>query len=521
MVASPHHLASAVGRQMLAAGGTAVDAAIATNAALGVVYPHMTGLGGDAFWLIYAAAEQRLYGLNGSGRAAQAASPALYQRQGLTEVPQRGPLAAVTVPGAVDAWWQAHQRFGRLSWPQVLQPAIALAQQGYPASASQVRWTQLDAAALVRYSGGAALPFLPQGQVPTRGQRIVNLDLASSLTELAQTGRDSFYQGALGQQIVQHLGALGGLLSAADLAQHHSDWVEPISTTYHGYTVCGLPPNSQGFTLLQILNLIEPFDLKQLGHGSADYYHLLVEATKLAFADRDRWLSDPAFTQIPIEQLISKPYSDRRRHRLSFHQSQALPSGGSGGDTVYTAVCDGEGNCVSMIQSLYFDFGSAVVPAGSGFALQNRANCFRLDPAHPNSLAPGKRSFHTLMPGLVLRPDGRPCLVLGSMGGEGQPQTQAALITRLLDFGFDPQSAIDLPRWVWGRTWGSSSLDLNVEDRIPAAVRQILTERGHRLKVSPSWTDQMGHAQVIAIDPSTGLLRGGSDPRSDGAALGL
>ncbi|HEY9735872.1 MAG TPA: gamma-glutamyltransferase, partial [Trichocoleus sp.] len=295
----------------------------------------------------------------------------------------------------------------------------------------------------------------------------------------------------------------------------------PISTSYRGHQVYELPPNSQGFTLLQILNLIEPFDLQALGHGSADYYHLLVEATKLAFADRDRWLGDPAFVEIPVTELISKAYCDRRRARLSLTQAQAYQPGSIGGDTVYSAVVDSYGNAVSMIQSLYFDFGSAVVPPGSGFVLQNRAHCFRLDSTHPNGLAPGKRSFHTLMPGLVTDSDNRLQLVFGTMGGEGQPQTQVALLTRTLDFGFDPQSAIDLPRWLWGRTWGEASTHLNLEGRIDRAVGQALQARGHDVKFSPGWAEQMGHAHMIVVDVQTGTLRGGSDPRSDGAALGL
>ncbi|MBD0336895.1 MAG: gamma-glutamyltransferase [Cyanobacteria bacterium Co-bin13] len=519
LVVCPHHLASQAGLSILQQGGNAIDAAIATNAALGVVYPHMTGLGGDAFWLVYHGASGQIYGLNGSGRTAQAASRERYLEAGLESVPRRGPLAAVTVPGAVDSWWQAHQRWGQLPWAQVLQPAIDLAQQGYPASASQCRWTKFSAAKLARYSGPSN-PFLPAGEVPRPGQLLTNLDLAATLQRLANGGRDEFYQGAIAAQITTHLQHLGGLLTLADFAQHTSDWVTPLTTTYRGYTVCQLPPNSQGFSLLQILNLIEPFDLPRLGHDSADYPHLLVEATKLAFADRDRWLGDPAFVEIPVAQLISKDYCDRRRARISLTQAQPYLPGSGGGDTVYSAFVDNQGNAVSLIQSLYFDFGSAVVPPGTGIVLQNRAHCFRLEANHPNSLAPGKRSFHTLMPGLVLQPDGKPYLVIGTMGGEGQPQTQAALLTRVLDFGFDPQSAIDLPRWVWGRTWGDASLQLNLEGRVPAEVVKELSCRGHHVNQTTDWTDQMGHAHLILIDPQSGRFYGGCDPRSDGIAVG-
>ncbi|HEY9877462.1 MAG TPA: gamma-glutamyltransferase [Leptolyngbyaceae cyanobacterium] len=519
MVVCPHALASQAGLSILRQGGNAIDVAIATNAALSVVYPHMTGLGGDAFWLIYDAKRQQLHGLNGSGQSAQAATLAYYQQQGLLEIPQRGPLAAITVPGAVDSWWQAHQRFGQLPWEQILQPAIDLAEQGYPASASQVRWTRADAADLMRYSG-PEVTFLPGGKHPDAGQVLVNLDLAATLKLLALQGRESFYEGAIAHQITDYLTSLDGLLTLEDFAQRASTWVDPITTTYRGHTVCELPPNTQGFALLQMLNLIEPFDLQVMGHGTADYYHLMVEATKLAFADRDRWVSDPDFTDIPVHTLISKAYCDRRRARLSMTMAQSYQPGVVGGDTTYSAFVDSQGNAVSLIQSLYFDFGSAVVPPGTGVVLQNRGNCFRLDPNHPNCLAPGKRSFHTLMPAMVLHPDGSPYIVLGTMGGEGQPQTQLAMLTRVLDFGFDPQTAIDLPRWLWGRTWGNTSIFLNLESRISQEVSSELKSRGHRVRTVPDWTDQMGHAHMILIDPS-GKLHGGCDPRSDGAALGL
>ncbi|NJN20586.1 MAG: gamma-glutamyltransferase [Leptolyngbya sp. RL_3_1] len=515
MVVCPHHLASAAGAEILRAGGNAIDAAIATQAALAVVYPHMTGLGGDAFWLIYDAASQQLQGLNGSGRAAQQATLDFYRNQGFATIPQRGPLAAMTVPGAVDAWGVAHERLGQLPWADLLQPAIALATTGYPATGSQAYWTRQDLAYLTEYAT-AGNPFLPNGHIPEPGQILTNPDLAATLATLARAGAQSLYQGELAERIDRYLNTVGGLLTASDLAAHHSDWVEPISTTYRGHTVWQLPPNSQGFTVLQALNLIEGFDLQRIGHGTADYYHLLVEATKLAFADRDRWLTDPDFAPIPTERLISKAYGDRGRPQIDLHQTQPLSAAVIGGDTVYTAVVDQAGNAVSVIQSLYFDFGSAVMVPGTGFVLQNRGAFFSLAPEQSNCLAPGKRSFHTLMPGMVLTHN-RPQWVLGTMGGEGQPQTQLALLTRILDYGLDPQTAIDLPRWLWGRTWGDSSSGLTLEGRIPASIRAELQRRGHAVKVAPDWTEKMGHAQMIHIDPGTGALQGGCDRRSDGA----
>ncbi|MGB3200350.1 MAG: gamma-glutamyltransferase, partial [Nodosilinea sp.] len=357
-------------------------------------------------------------------------------------------------------------------------------------------------------------PFLPNGKLPKAGSQATNRPLGATLRRLATAGPQDFYQGEIAATLVHYLSSLGGLLSLDDLARHQTTWVDPISTTYRGYRVCQLPPNSQGFTVLQMLNLLEGFSLPTVGHGTADYYHLLVEATKLAFADRDRWLGDPDFSDIPLAELISKPYGDRRRARISMAIAQPAPAPEIGGDTTYTAVVDGAGNAVSIIQSNYFDFGSAVVSPDLGFPMQNRGSLFSLHPNHPNTLEPGKRPFHTLMPGLVMDGD-HPYLVLGTMGGEGQPQTQLALLTRTLDFGFDPQTAIDLPRWVWGRTWGEATTQLAVESRIPADVQQKLTRRGHQLTVAPAWAEQMGHAHMIQIGAEG--LRGGCDPRSDGA----
>ncbi|MEL6385003.1 MAG: gamma-glutamyltransferase [Cyanobacteria bacterium J06626_18] len=520
MVVCPHYLASQAGIQTLQQGGNAVDAAIAVQAALGVVYPHMTGLGGDAFWLIYDAKTRSLQGLNGSGRAAEKATQTFYTKQGYAEIPQRGPLSAITIPGAVDSWHQAHQRGGRLSWQALLRPAIALAEEGYPVTGSQVHWTRRDQPFLQQHTP-MPCPFLPQDAVPTPGTILKNPDLAQTLRTLAAEGAAAFYQGAIAAQIVDHLSSIGGLLTATDFANHHADWVEPIQVTYRGYSVAELPPNSQGFTVLQMLNLIEPFDLQQIGHGTVDYYHLLVEVTKLAFADRDRWLSDPDFVKIPTAKLISKAYGDRCRSQLQWEKAGSYQAENMGGDTVYTAVTDSEGNAVSVIQSLYFDFGSTVVVPGTGFALQNRGSSFFLDSEHARCLAPYKRPFHTLMPAMVLHPDGKLHYVLGTMGGEGQPQTQLALLTRTLDFGFHPQEAINQPRWLWGRTWGEAVTGLLLEGRITPEVRQGLIDRGHPVTVAPDWTEKMGHAHMIRYCPGTREYQGGCDPRSDGAAIGL
>lgn len=520
IVVSPHYLASQVGADILRAGGNAVDAAIATQAALGVVYPHMTGVGGDAFWLIYDQPTHSLRGLNGSGRAAAAAQPEFYQRQGLSAIPERGPLGVLTVPGAVDSWGKAHQRFGKLDWAALLQPAISLARRGYPMSSSQAYWTRRDRPIFQRYSPQSC-PFLPSGRLPKARAVVTNPDLGNTLQCLAEAGPASFYQGAIADQIAQHLAGIGGLLTTADLAQHQSNWCTPIETRYRGYRIAQMPPNSQGFVLLQMLNLIEAFDLTTWGEGTADYYHLMVEATKLAFKDRDRWLTDPNFVDIPLAELIDKRYSDQQRQHLSREAAGVSHPPTIGGDTVYTAVTDPAGNAVSVIQSVYFDYGSAVIVPGTGFVLQNRGCFFSLEAAHSNVLTPHKRTFHTLMPGMVLSADGSPHLVLGTMGGEGQPQTQLALLTRLLDFGFMPQAAVDAPRWRWGRTWGERETKLALERRIPQPVRQQLQTLGHSLKVEPDWTEKMGHAHVIRCSGDGSRYEGGCDPRSDGAAVAL
>jgi gamma-glutamyltranspeptidase len=519
MVASPHQLASAAGLHVLQMGGSAVDAAIALNSTLGVVYPHMTGLGGDSFWLIYDATTRQIQGLNGSGRAAAQATVDYYSDRHYTKLPSRGPLAAITVPGTVDAWCTAHDRYGRLPLSTILQAAINYAEQGYPVSASQALWTERNRDILSQ-DPFAQRCFLPQNQVPSQGTLLTNMGLGQSLRAIASSGSHAFYQGAIATEITRHLGEQGGLLTATDFADHRSDWVDPIATTYRGYRVVEMPPNTQGFTVLQMLNLLEGYDLQAIGHHTADYYHLMAEVTKLAFADRNRWLSDPDFVNIPIQELISKPYADRRRPLINMVQAQSYGPGIGHGDTTFCAVVDDQGNAVATIQSLYFDYGCGVVGGETGIVLQNRGSFFSLNPAMANCLAPGKRPFHTLIPAFAINPDGNLEWVLGTMGGEGQPQTQVALLTRVIDFGLDPQSAIDWPRWLQGRTWGESTSRLSLESRIPEAIQTELALRGHLVATLPDWAEQMGHAQMIQIHPTTGLLWGGADPRGDGTALG-
>lgn len=519
MVSSPHYLASVAGMRVLQEGGSAVDAAISVNATLGVVYPHMTGTGGDAFWLVYDARSERLHALNGSGRASFQATRQSFRSKGYEEIPSRGPLAAVTVPGAVDSWCSAHERFGRLSLREILAPAISYARDGYAVSGGQARCTEEVADVLGQYRATQKV-FLPEGRPPRVGEVMSFPRLAETMEAVAERGRSGFYEGPVAEEIVRTVQEAGGFLSAEDLASHHSDWVEPISSTYRGLTCYQHPPNSQGFVHLMVLNLLEGFDLRSMGEDSADYLHLIVEATKAAFVDRDRYLTDPEFADIPLDQLLSKEYAAELRASIDMNRSWSPAAERDlAGDTTGSVVVDAEGNAVSVIQSLYHECGSAFVAGETGVCLQNRGSFFSLDEDHVNTLEPGKRTFHTLMPGMVFE-DGRPFMVYGTMGGEGQPQTQTALVTRVVDFGHDIQSAIDRPRWLYGRTWGETTSDLRVEGRVPEAVVSILRARNQPVRVVEDWSDIMGHAQGIVIDHERGVLMGGADPRGEGIAIG-
>ena len=516
MVSSPHYLASAAGLRVLQEGGSAVDAAIAINATLGVVYPHMTGPGGDAFWLLYDAKSGQVNALNGSGRAAGNATIARFWELGHREIPIRGPLAVVTVPGAVDSWCQAHDRYGTLPFDRLLRPAIDYAENGFPVCAGQAACTREVAEVLGAYPT-TTRTMLPGGRAPEMGEILTLPRLAETLRAIAEKGRAGFYEGPVAEEIAGAVHRAGGLVTVADFAAHRSDWCAPISTTYRGYRCFQHPPNSQGFAHLMVLNILENFDIAGMDHHAAGYIHLLVEATKLAFADRDRYLSDPDFGDIPLDRLLDKEYAAELGRRLAMPDTAPQPAAPMGGDTTSSVVVDSAGHAVSVIQSLYHEFGSAFIGGETGVLLQNRGSFFSLREEHPNRLEPGKRTFHTLMPGMLFRDD-RPYLVYGSMGGEGQPQTATALVTRIVDFGCDVQAAIDAPRWLYGRTWGDARRDLRIESRFPATAVGALRDRGHPVRVVGDWDDAMGHAQ--AIQSSGGVLMGGADPRGEGLALG-
>ncbi len=523
LVATPHALASKAGLAVLERGGNAVDAAVAAGAAIAVVYPHMNGIGGDSFWLIYDARGHRLRALNAAGRSAAAAELETYRARFGAAIPVRGGAAALTVPGVVSGWWAAHalsrdSLASPIAWSALLEAAIVHAREGFPPSPGQRRETA-DAADLF---GDATPRDLREGlwrvfHPDLLGrERFVQSDLASTLEEIALGGADAFYRGALAARIARGAGAAGSPLTADDLARHQPEWVEPLRVAYRGGEVASFPPPTQGFAALAIMSLLEGFDVGSL--GEADYVHVVVEATKLAFEDRDRYLADPTQATVPVARCLDPARLAERRRRIS--RRAAMPAAGPAaqGDTIAIVTADADGNAVALIQSLYWEFGSGVIAGDTGVLLQNRGAFFSLDPGHVNRLAPRKQTAHTLIPSMYLV-DGRPRLVYGTMGGEGQPQTQAALVTRIVDRGLDPQAAVEAPRWLFGRTWGEETRSLRLEDRFGDDVREALRGRGHEVEIVEGWSDLMGHAQLIRIDRAG--LTGASDPRADGAALGF
>ncbi|MBI3988506.1 MAG: gamma-glutamyltransferase [candidate division NC10 bacterium] len=532
MVTSPHYLASTAGLRILQRGGNAVEAAIAAASTISVVYPHMNSLGGDNFWLIFHAKTGELKALNASGRAGRRCTIEFYRSKGYDRIPARGFLAANTVPGVVDGWWEAYQDAqqgmgSKLKWVELFDEAIHYAKDGCPVTPSQERWTKVNLDAgddrfrhLQRFQGFCKTYLKSDGTPYRAGERFVQKDLAETLRRIAEGGRDAFYEGEIAERIVRYLNEHGGVLTEEDFADHRSDWVTPLRGTYRGLDVYQLPPPTQGLAALALLQILDHLDLKALGEETADYYHVIVEATKLAFADRDRWITDPSFVSIPTEKLLDRGYARGRAGEIDMKRAKpSYAPGDMAGDTIWLGVVDGAGNAVSLIQSIYFDFGSGVVAEGAGVLLQNRGSFFSLEPSHVNHLEPRKRTFHTLIPAMILKA-GRPSLVYGTMGGEGQPQTQAALVSRIVDFEMGVQEAIEAPRWLYGRTWGMEMADLSVEGRISGDVIEELKRRGHPVKILEPWSETMGHAQAILIDHETGMKHGGADPRGDGIAVG-
>ncbi|OIJ12079.1 gamma-glutamyltransferase [Anaerobacillus alkalilacustris] len=531
MVTSPHYLATQAGMNILQNGGNAIEAAIAAAASISVVYPHMNGIGGDNFWLVYNAKKQELKGLNGSGRAGEFATIDFYQKQNYETIPARGYLSANTVPGSVAGWDQAYQYSkkylgGDIPWSELLQPAISYAKKGFPVTPSQAYWTKINTQKsdefrnLQRFDEFQNIFLKENGLLYQAGELMMQHDLAVTLETIAKEGSRAFYQGSIGKQIVDDLRLNGGLLTEGDFRKHSSDWVKPISVNYRGYTAYNLPPNTQGLASLSILNILKHFDLTCIEEGSPEYIHLIVEATKLAFGDRDQWLTDPDFSHIPVDELISEKRGKQLAAKINLAETLSMEKQlEPKGDTVWLGVVDQYGNAVSLIQSIYHDFGSGIIPKGTGVLLQNRGSFFSLNPNDVNCLQPNKRTFHTLNPAMLFRGKS-PYLVYGTMGGEGQPQTQAALVTRIIDYNYSVQAAIEAPRWLYGRTWGANSNRLKIESRISKEVRNELQKKGHCIEAVDEFTDIMGHAGVILIDDGNKVKYGGADPRGDGIAIG-
>jgi gamma-glutamyltranspeptidase/glutathione hydrolase len=509
MVATSQPLASAAGLRILQQGGNAIDAAVAAAAALGVVEPMMVGVGGDMFAIVWDAKRKELRALNASGRSPLATSIDELKKRGIDQMPQTG-IHTVTVPGAVDGWAKILERYGTMKLAQVLQPAIEYAEHGFPvtdviAADWQVGLTHKD-------HPDFASTYLPNGKPPAPGDIFINKNLANTLKKIAAQGPEVFYRGEIAAKIVKFAQEEGGLHTRRDFANQTSNWVDPINTTYRGYTVYEMPPNTQGLAALQMLNILEGYDVGKLGHNTAEYLHLLVEAKKQAFIDRGRHIADPAFYQAPLAKLLSKEYAADMRRQIDLSRvTEQTASGPRGGeDTVYLTVVDKDRNVVSFIQSLFSAFGSGLVAGDTGIILHNRGAGFSFDPANPNRLEGGKRPFHTIIPAMVLK-DGKPWLSFGVMGGDMQAQGHAQVLLNLIDFGMDVQQAGEQPRF---RHFDSG---LALESAIGADVRKALEAKGHKLTVSPG---AFGGYQAIMIDPKSGALFGGSDPRKDGCAMG-
>ena len=521
MVATSQPLATQVGLDILKQGGNAIDAAIAANAMLGLVEPTGSGIGGDLFAIVWSAEEKKLYGLNASGRSPRTLTKAVFAEKGLNKVPSFGPLP-VSVPGAVDGWFELHSKFGSLPVTAILTPSIEYARNGFPVSELIAYYLQMNADRIGQYDGFAET-FMPGGKVPKKGDVFKNPGLAATYEKIATGGRDAFYKGDIARTIAAYMKEQGGYLTLDDLASHTSEWVEPVSANYRGYDVWELPPNGQGIAALQILNILERYDIEGMGFGSADYIHTFVEAKKLAFEDRAKFYADMAFTSVPVDWLVSKDYAAERQQLINPEKAaKRYDAGVYEGDTVYLTVADKDGNMVSLIQSNYRGMGSGMTPPELGFVLQNRGELFTMQEGHANEYAPGKRPFHTIIPAFVTR-NGKPWLSFGVMGGATQPQMHAQIIVDLIDFGMNLQEAGDAPRILHS---GSSSptghlmLDggqVHLESGFSETVKRELMERGHTLQPA---VGIYGGYQAIMLDSQRGVYFGASESRKDGQAAG-
>jgi len=526
MVATSQPLAAQVGLDILRQGGNAIDAAIATNAAIGLMEPMSCGIGGDLFAIVWDAKSKKLYGLNASGRSPLKATRQLFADKGLDAIPTTGPLSW-SVPGCVDGWEQLHKRFGSMQFGKLLEPSIQYAEEGFPVSEVIAGYWR-SAEGRQRDTDFAKVYLLGDDHhAPRIGELFKNPALAKSYREIAKSGREAFYKGRISEQIVAFSKERGGLFTKEDFDKHTSVWVEPARTTYRGHDVWELPPPGQGIAVLQMLNVLEGYDLKKLGPTSPDWWHLFVEAKKLAYADRAKFYADPEFSKVPVNQLISKEYANERRKLIA--PDKALTNLEAGdpkigkSDTIYLCVVDKDRNCVSLIQSNYSGFGSGLAPAEVGFAIQNRGTLFALDEKHANRLEPGKHPFHTIIPAMVTKA-GKPEFVFGVMGGDMQPQGHVQVLVNLLDFGMNVQQAGEAPRvehvgsaTPTGQRGSRDGGTVLAEEGLSPDIAKELLRRGHRVQLTKR---NGGGYQGIWIDPETGVLHGGSEARKDGAAVG-
>ena len=517
VVSAENPLAAQAGASVLAHGGNAMDAAIATNAVMGVVEPMMNGIGGDLFAIVYDAKSGKLYGLNASGWAPAGLSVEFLKSKGIAKMPQKG-IQSVTVPGAVDGWAKLIARFGTKKFAELLAPAIYYSRQGFPVPEWDAAYWA-DEVDLLKQDKNAAATYLVDGHAPRVGEIFRNPDLAHSLGAIASGGRDAYYRGESAKSIVALSGRLGGTMTLEDLADYSSEWVEPISTAYHGWTVYEIPPNGQGIAALEMLNIMEQFSLAQFGHNSTDALHAMIEAKKLAYADMYRYVADPKFSQIPVQGMLSKEYAAKRAKLVDMAKANCdvlpgEPPLATGGDTTYLTVTDSDGNMVSLIQSNYSGFGSGLVADGTGFALQNRGGLFSLDPTSPNKLAGHKRPLHTIIPGFMS--NGQERIAFGIMGGFNQAQAHAQFVSNVVDFGMNIQEALEAARF---SKYTFAGCDVYLEDRVSLAVREGLTERGHKIDLHGAYSAVMGGGQAVQRDISTGVNYGASDPRKDGEAI--
>jgi gamma-glutamyltranspeptidase/glutathione hydrolase len=525
MIATSQALASAAGLKVLLDGGNAIDAAITAAGVLAVVEPSMNGIGGDLLAIIWHAKTKTLHALDATGRSARGATPEEYARRGIAEMPSSGPLA-VDVPGVVDGWSELLTRFGTMPFADVLQPAIRYARDGFPVQeVMAANWS--ESASRLAQDLAAARTFLPRGRAPNEGEIFANPRLAATLGLIAEGGREAFYHGPIARAIAADMRARDGLLDERDFADHASEWVTPVHTNYRGADLHEMPPSTQGFVALEMLNILEGFDIGGLGHNTVNYLHVVTEAKKIAFADRAAYLADrDAMPPQVLPTLISKSYAAKRRQEIDFRKAGAYApatfadshdrhdavefTGADRGDTTYLTVADGQGNVVSLIQSLFASFGAGIVAGDTGITLHNRGAGFTLAPGHPNRIGPYKRPLHTLVPAMVLR-DGQPWVSFGVMGGDNQAQAHAQLVTKLVDFGMNIQQAGEAARMRHGGN------ELYLESAIDEDVREALAGRGHTIV---DGRGVMGGFQGILMDPATGVLMGGSDVRKDGLAIG-